>query len=391
MTAFEETSRVCRMEVDDGLFTQGAQVSVWVGGERRCSLAFGGAGNGVDVTPETVFRVYCTGKPLTAVAVAQQVEAGVLDLDQPLCDHLPEVRAVADGAVTLRHVLNHTAGVHRPMALEVELLPPAKRRDFLDARERPAGWRVGAAAAYSEFFGWHLVGRVLEEVTGEPLGQHLRAAVLEPLGLADTFVGMTEEEYDTNLPRIGVNYDLRTQTAYPTLLERGRRMCTEVNPAHGTYSTADDLARFYAALLFGLSGERHAGLPGAETLQTWTTSARPRTFDLVLGRECDYGLGFMTDLAGHAFGRSCSRRSFGHSGNVGSSFAFADADLDLAVGVVFNGIVDPESAFLRRPVLVRAIYADVGPLVGVGGEEAPKDGVAPQRGRSRRWFRRRER
>jgi len=94
-------------------------------------------------------------------------------------------------------------------------------------------------------------------------------------------------------------------------------------------------------------------------LETFTSPARPAVYDLVLDRECSYGLGFMTDLHQHAFGDLCSGSSFGHSGNVGTSFAFADPERALAVGVVFNGLVGHEAAFLRRRALVNALYEDL--------------------------------
>ena len=78
--------------------------------------------------------------------------------------------------------------------------------------------------------------------------------------------------------------------------------------------------------------------------------ARPSVYDKVLNRECSFGLGFMTELRQHTFvGDRYSSRAFGHSGNVGTSFAFADPEHDLTVGVVFNGMVDYEAASLRRP------------------------------------------
>ena len=64
----------------------------------------------------------------------------------------------------------------------------------------------------------------------------------------------------------------------------------------------------------------------------------------MLQRECEFGLGFMTNLVDHRFGVECSPESFGHSGNVGSSFAFADPERHLAVAVIFNGIVDQDEA-----------------------------------------------
>jgi CubicO group peptidase (beta-lactamase class C family) len=351
--------RVLEAEVAAGLFTRGAQVTATLDGRPFVDVAVGDDGIGRPLSTETVFRVYCTIKPLTAVAVAREVDEGRLDLDEPLAERLPGVAAVADGAVTLQHVLHHTAGLHRPTALEVELMPTARRRAHLDAFRRPPGWQVGRRAAYSELLGWHLLGRLLEQVTGQPLREHLRRSLLDPLGLASTWIGMTPAEHRAVLPRLGVNVDMSTTTAFPMVLERGERMCTEVNPAHGGYTTARDLARFYELLHVQLAGGEHPALPTAATLRRFTSSLGPPRLDEVLDRTCEYGLGFMTGLAGHAFGRWCSPSSFGHSGYAGSSLGFADPERGLAVGVIFNGVVDHQSAFVRRPALVRAIYEDL--------------------------------
>lgn len=379
------TRELLEAEIEEGLFTRGAQVAVQLDGE-RASLELGDDGRGQPVEAHTVFRVYCTIKPVTVLAIAHLVDDGTLDLDEPLCERLPSYRILSDGLVTLRTVLNHTAGLHRPMAIELELMPPAKRVEHLEQFERPVGFTVGVDAGYSEWFGWHVLGRLIETVTGEPLREHLRRVVIEPLGMADTWIGMTPEEYREVIGRLGVNHDLRSMQPYPLLLERGARMCTDVNPAHGGYSTAIDLCTMYGAIVEQLETGASDVLPSAEVLRTFTSSARPPTYDRVLDRVCEHGLGFMTSLSEHAFGRHCSARSFGHSGNVGSSFAWADPDNGLAAAVVFNGVVDPESAFLRRPAVVRAIVTDLGlddppaPAVaeGDGDEGRPR----------RRWFRR---
>lgn len=382
LEAFPEITARLDAEVDEQLFTKGAQVSVRVGGEEVYAYAGGDDGRGEPVAHHSVFRVYCTTKPIAALAVAALVDDGVVDLDEPLDRRLPDVRALADGKVTLRHVLSHAAGLHRPAAVEVELVPPERRGAFLAAVERPPRFAVGTEVAYSERFAWHVVGLVLEQASGEELGQHLRRRVLEPLGMADTWIGMSDEEYDAVVPRLGLNHDMRQLRSFPLLIERGRRWCTEVNAAHGGYTTARDLAQMYAAVLAQLDGADDPSLPSAATLRTFTSPVRPASLDHILDRVCTHGLGFMTDLSGHAFGPSVSSSSFGHSGNVGSSFAFADPARDLAVAVVFNGIVDPESAFLRRPVILRALYRDLD-LLDV---PAPVDGPpAETRGR---WFRR---
>lgn len=361
---FAATIAVVDNEIAEGWCTRGAQVSVRIAGEEVLALAAGDAGNGSPMDGGTVLRIYCAIKPVTALAVAHLVDAGIVELDAPLLEHLPEVRALHDGQITLRNVMNHTAGLHMPSAVEVELVPPQRRDTMLDLAGRAPGWRVGADAGYSEIVGWSLLGRLLERVTGEPLREHLRNRVLDPLGMEQTWIGMTSEEYRALRPRIGVSFDLRGAKSYPLLLERSERMCTEVNPAHGGYTTASDLSRLYAAVLAGCRGEGDAELPSASSLTEFTSPARPITYDEVLDRPCGHGLGFMTGLQHHAFGPSCSEASFGHSGNVGATFGFGDPLRDLAVGVVFNGVVDPETSFLRRPVLVRSIIRDVESLIG---------------------------
>ena len=376
------TAELLEAEIEEGLFTRGAQVAVDLHGEGGGSLELGDDGRGQPVVADTVFRVYCTIKPVTVLAIARLVDDGTLDLDEPLRERLPDYRVLEDGEVTLRRVLNHTAGLHRPMAIELELMPPPKRVEHLERFERPVGFTVGVDAGYSEWFGWHVLGRVLEEATGEPLREHLRRVVIEPLGMTDTWIGMTRDEYRDVVPRLGVNHDLRSMQPYPLLLERGVRMCTDVNPSHGGYSTAIDLCRLYAAVITQLEDDDNPDLPSAEVLRTFTSSARPATYDRVLDRVCEHGLGFMTALSEHAFGRHCSPSSFGHSGNVGSSFAWADPATGLSAAVVFNGVVDPESAFLRRPAVVRAIVTDL------ALDEAPEPEAVDDGQPRRRWFRR---
>jgi CubicO group peptidase (beta-lactamase class C family) len=388
---FPATRAYVEREIEDGLFSRGAQLHVIVDGQTRLDYACGSAGLGQDVTTDTVFRVYCSIKPVTTLAVAHLVDDAVLVLEESLQAWLPSFRVLARGDVSLRHVLTHTAGLHYPSALSMELMPPEERRPFLERYRGEPGWRVGVDAAYSEYFGWHLLGFLIEAVTGAPLREYLRERVLDPLGLRDTWVGMTAAEYRANLDRLGVNYDLHGGwQAFPVLIERSERFCCETNCAYGGYTTARELARLYAALLAQLQGAADPSLPSAATLQRFCSNARPRGYDLILQRECDFGLGFMTNLIDHRFGSECSAESFGHSGNVGSSFAFADPQRDLAVGVIFNGIVDQDSAFLRRPALVHAIYSDLSTPADAEEAEGAVESVAePAPARRWRWRSRR--
>src|SRR5215467_1924938 len=100
---------IARLEADvaSGAFTRGSQVTVMHGGRVVLEFAGGDDGTGRPLTPATVFRVYCAIKPVVAIAIARLVEAGDLDLDEPLEARLPAVVGVR-GGVTTRHVLTHT-------------------------------------------------------------------------------------------------------------------------------------------------------------------------------------------------------------------------------------------------------------------------------------------
>lgn len=358
---FPVTTAFLEHDVDDERGLSGVQIDVRVRGEQVFSLAMGSAGTR-PVTDVTVFRGYCALKPVTAVAIAKLVDAELLDLDQPLSSLLPTVRVLAEDPITLRHVMTHTAGLHVPSGRDVELVPPEMRRELFEQAPGVKPWRIGHDAGYSEAFGWHLLGRVIEVVTGEALRDHLRASVLDPLEMTSTWIGMTEAEYAANHQRVGLNYYyhyLRGQPV-PLLIEQSERWCCEVNCAYGGYTTARDMARFYAALAARLNGAADPNLPSPDTLARFCSDARDTTYDAVLLRVCSYGLGFMTSLRDHFFGDLCSERSFAHSGWLGAAFAFADPDHDLAVAVILNRIVATESAFMRRPGLVRALYEDLG-------------------------------
>jgi CubicO group peptidase (beta-lactamase class C family) len=357
--AFERTTAVVQQEIDEQLFTRGAQISIRQNGETVFDVALGTSGLPGPLTADTIFRVYCTIKPILAVAVAAQVAQGALDLDEPLADTIERpTRLPLD--VTPRTVLTHTAGLHRVMGLTMEFLTPEQRVEVVASTIPPSGWKVGRDAGYSEYAGWHLLGWLLEDISGEPLREHLRRVVLDPLSLTNTWIGMTDDEYQQVLPRLGMNHQFRDLKMYPIVAERSQRLACETNPAHGGYTNARDIATFYECLLERLSGGGSDALPPAAVLSEFCSTARPSTYDAVLGRECPFGLGFMTSLAHHFFSTDCSRSSFGHSGNVGSSFGLADPAFDLAVGVVYNGLVTHDVAFLRRRVLLHAIYEDLG-------------------------------
>ncbi len=74
---------------------------------------------GAPITPQTLFRIGSTTKPMTGTAIMRLVEAGKLDLDRPVKEYIDWLTLSEEdvaGRVTLRMLMSHTAGLPNTLA-----------------------------------------------------------------------------------------------------------------------------------------------------------------------------------------------------------------------------------------------------------------------------------
>ena len=81
-----------------------AQLHVRVGGRVVVDIAAG-------IAPDALMTVYSSSKGLAAIALALLVDDGLLDLDATVASYWPEFAAAGKGAVTVRQLLSHQAGI----------------------------------------------------------------------------------------------------------------------------------------------------------------------------------------------------------------------------------------------------------------------------------------
>jgi len=202
------------------------------------------------VTATTRFQAASLSKPVTAWGVLRLVERGRVGLDEPILGHLRRWRPPpslfnADG-LTVRRLLSHTAGlsVHgylgqtpdRPLPSIAASLAGETGASFPVELLEPPGrhWRYSGG-------GYSVAQLLVEELTGRPFADYLRAEVLEPLGLtASSFRWSRTAE--TARPHDAVGGPL------PDFIFAEQA-------AAGLVTTAPDLARFLAAALAGPHGE----------------------------------------------------------------------------------------------------------------------------------------
>ena len=344
-------------EAEEGFFHTAAQLVVVQDGECVLDTAVGRTHLHEPFTRDTLSALYCTAKPIVAVAVLRLVAEDELSLDDRLGDVVDGLDAPWIADRTVEQVLGHTAGLHVMNTVLARILPERSREGWLTASEPPMAWRFGADRAYAEFGGWYLLGKAIESLTEQPYSTYVREAVLEPYGVDpdDLVVRFDADSFDRLHERISATYDLTMDQAVPLLAEVGPETACEWNPAFGTYGTMSAIATFYQGLLADLDGADLV-LP-ADVLADAVTARLPIAHDVTLDREAGFGLGFMTPLSSHFFGDGPSDRAFGHAGQGGTSFAMADPDADLVLAVLFNAGLDADTALsFRRVNLVDAVY-----------------------------------
>lgn len=270
------------------------------GGRALYSRGFGvtnAAEGGAPVTPDTLFRIGSTTKPLTALAALRLARAGALDLDAPLRGAVPEWPPEAAGApITPRALLTHTSGLPDLEELHGPRDPDALERHVLGTVARlPRAAPVGAAFGYSGA-GYDALGLAVQRAARRPFADAVRDLVLRPLGMHRT----TFDPLEAVTRAFAHEHRLDPDGA----LRPPARLAE--NAAHApsgmAWSCTADLARLAAALLDPPGGE--TGLTAALVDELW----RPA---VPMGGGAAYGLGFVVET-------DRGERRVKHGGMVGA-------------------------------------------------------------------------
>jgi CubicO group peptidase (beta-lactamase class C family) len=282
---------------------------------------------GAPLAEDTLFPVASLTKLATALAVLRLADAGVLDVADPLGRHLPDAVA-ARGDVQVRHLLCHTAGLPIEYAPELAPVTPAltwpdmARAALRTAPRRPPGELV----EYSNV-GYHLLGVLVERLTGRPFPAALADLVLRPLAVEGS-IGVAPPRPTARVagvpgPPIGAALDLYNT---PFGLALGR-------PNGGLVTTAAGGLALVRAFLgqppdFLRPATRAAATRdqtgGVAAVGAFTRSRAPHG----LGPVLYYG-----DRPYHAVPPTASPAAFGHGGASGC-FAWADPASGVAVAVL---------------------------------------------------------
>jgi CubicO group peptidase (beta-lactamase class C family) len=245
---------------------------------------------GAPVSTDTLWRVYSMTKPITGIAVMQQVAAGKLGIDTPISDIMPEFKQMrvlvdpdkglesrpAEKPILVRHLLTHTAGFSYTIAgngpLEKEYqrlgIQPMSSATLMQAGGTPAPdlrtyverlatlplhYEPGSKWRYSVAL--DVAGALLERLTGRTLDQVFETQLFGPLGMKDTGFWVSPQQ-QKRLAGLYAWIDPRTgkPTEKPVLVDGPAKSEWSERPtmlAGGAalVSSAEDYARFAQMML----------------------------------------------------------------------------------------------------------------------------------------------
>jgi CubicO group peptidase (beta-lactamase class C family) len=289
---------------------------------------YGLADTGTDGSParpvdpdETLFRIGSVSKVVSATAIMQLVEQGDLDLDADVQEYLDFDLDTPKGAVTLRHLLTHTAGFEEVIAGLIGT-PGSEQtlREAVTAAPPAQVYEPGTTPAYSNY-GATLAGYVAERVSGVPFAELLQQEVFDRAGMdSSTFAQPLPDDLAARLAK---GYPDDSKPSVPTEV-------VNAAPAGAMSATATDMARFMLAHLGDLPAEQ--ALLEPETLDEMHRPAlgADQLGTLAVGQRMD--LGFFDDS-------TPGLPAFGHDGDttVFHSAMRMFPEQDAGIFVSFNG------------------------------------------------------
>lgn len=328
-------------------------VNVWAG-QRSNKLA---NLTQVEWREDTLVNIFSAGKGLVALCVLQLVAEGKLQLDEPVASIWPDFMQAGKGAITLRQLLCHRAGMSAfHQHISNEQIFNWEAMTLAAAAEAP-WWEPNAAQGYSPFmFGW-ILGELVKRASGcASFNDYFQTHVAQPLNVNCHF-GVPESSLDaiadtgplkrplgavagsTGADSMALGKLMKadprgvTNRAFsnPISLMMATNSCEWRQaqiPAAGAHADARALATIYGVL----ANSRQDVLAESVLPLCW----QQQTFedDRTLGLPLRFSHGFMLsqqDRADCRYGRG--ERAFGHPG-AGGCIGFADPDFELGFGYV---------------------------------------------------------
>lgn len=332
------------------------------------------------VRMDSIFSIASVSKLITATATLMLVEDGLLSLNRPLVEYIPELRGHRCGRIFVHHLLTHTSGfhatdatrlVHTAKGMKVTGPCPPNQHPEIH-RQLNACYGLKPAdfpGTVSNYCGanYLFLGELVRRLSGKSLSLFAEERIFTPLGMTSTDFGLRGKDLSRR-----VAPDPKIYRHFPRHDPNDPMRLDTPSPAGGVYSTARDLTAFCQMFLNrGWWRNRMVLSPASVRLMTTNQIPGIGAFDS-RGRwvnETCWGFGWMVQGPHHfnrwmySHGTLPSVGTFYHEGASGAG-VWVDPGNEL-VGVFLSVIqaLDPKTAehqweFDRFQNMVTACVSD---------------------------------
>ena len=306
-------------------------------------------------TPATLFNFFSGSKAVTAMLVHLLDERGALRLDDPVAEYIPAFSRHGKEGITIRHVLNHRAGIPSlpPGTMHLDLLADPDEIIRILCDEKPSS-APGRDLAYHAITGGFLLAEICLRTTGRDIRRFLEEEIRQPLGFEHVSYGVRREDLSrlaresfTGLPPV-FPFSLLVKRALGLSLEEvvafanDDRFLTGIIPSANIIGNANEICRFFELLLRGGTLDR-TRIFDRRTVVRAVIEQSYHEIDKIIMLPVRYGVGFMLGSETLSFYGPNTPRAFGHIGFT-NVIAWADPERDISVAIMNNGkpLVTPE-------------------------------------------------
>ncbi|MCW2538946.1 MAG: beta-lactamase [Frankiales bacterium] len=353
---------------------------------------------GVELSADSIFRVYSMTKPIVCTALMTLYEEGRFQLTDPVAKYIPAFGSTqvwaGDGQLEsqrplrplqVRDLMTHTSGLTYDFSEDFPVAEQYRQARLMNDPTRsledvvevlatiPLAFQPGTMWHYS--LGIDVAARLIEVISGQPVGDFLQERLFAPLGMTDTAFGVPESKRDRLAAMYGLPDLFAKSMTIATIAQAfangdvARRDVEETYPSDqpevfqrggiGLFSTTSDYLRFAQMLLTG-SSESGTKILGRKTLELMHTNhlapaLLPYSSGGVPSPGWGYGLG---SRVGMDLGQMAVSGSVGEFGWAGAAKSYYWVDpKEEVVGVLMTqfmvGLTQPELDF--RALVYQAI------------------------------------
>ena len=245
---------------------------------------------------DTIFPLASMTKPRVATLVMQLAEDGLLGLNRPIRDYLPEVTGQGTEEVLVHHVLTFTGGWNEFALLTSSIQEPANRarsseevhKALLDLiYPAPLSWAPGKQMDYA-LLCYELLKELIERVSGRPFPALIHQRLFRPLGMTDSYAGVPESVRSRVVKRPPHAPWNQQMGLLPPIDSRQHEESANV------FATAQDAAVFGQMFLNGgtYGGVRILSRAAVAAMTRNQTPGIPVTMGPGIRKEASYGYGW---------------------------------------------------------------------------------------------------